>query len=200
MYAFRLDAADVRIAQRHVSDSEHRGPIRGMLVEENGTIAATDGHTLFACAPDPAVNCNTPPRAMILRFAKAIPTWATWIDITPSETRTDAPIVATCSNARGKQAELIVHELAGPFPQWRQVVPRALEVTAPLPPINPALLERFSYGQTARVLCVAQRNPEAAILVHMPTARYLGLIMPMRVRDDFAHVGHVADWAVAHAA
>lgn len=41
------DIAAFRVAQGFVSKDEHRWPLRGVLIEPNGTIVATDGKILF---------------------------------------------------------------------------------------------------------------------------------------------------------
>lgn len=185
MRTLTIAAPDLRALRPFCSRDVSRGAITGILIERSGVAVATDGHTLMAAAPmtepNPHSDYTRPHRDVVLQFEKPIPTWAEWVtldidDDAPKDTR--AYVVRFFSARKDAIGSCV--ELAGPFPNWRQVIPRDDELcgTAPTPLLNGTYVERFSVG-SGRVHLVAQSNPSRAVAVFPEEPRYFGLIMPV---------------------
>ena len=184
MSNFTVSAASLRDARPFTSTQESRPILNGILIESTGTIVATDGHTMLVQAGGTADAETAPARDVIIRLDKAIPKWAEFVHIeipdSPAANCADVPLVLKVTSGKGKVDYITAAEVAGPFPNWRQVLPRTASATAPLPPVNPALLDRFAIEGCGAIRMFADDNPSRPVRVAFDgRPKCIGILMPM---------------------
>lgn len=187
-FSLDLNAADVRHAMKFASRDLWRPMLRGVLIEPSGVMVATNGHILMAITPE--TGGPRPPREVVLSF-KAVPKSCTSIlvDI-PAEPSARPLVCEFLSVAKKKFSPTIrsfglVDEIAGKFPNWRNVVPKQedLHEGMPIPTVNGEYVERFRSGVNGGIRLCAQRKPDSAIVVTCMNPRYFGVLMPLRNVD-----------------
>lgn len=190
-FHFTVSAAALRDLRPFTSTDESRPILNGILIESTGAMCATNGHVMLARAPEHPDAMRPPARDVIVRLSKAIPKWAEFAEISdvpdvPSVAFQEAPLVVKVWNDRGKVDYIPATEVAGPFPNWRAVMPRQASASAPLPPVDPRLLERFAVEGCEAVRFFADENPGRAVLVAFDgRPEYVGILMP-RVSNHWA--------------
>lgn len=183
-FTFTVSAAALRNLRPFASTEESRPIINGILIERTGAMCATSGHVMLA--REHAHGETSPARDLIVRLHKAIPKWAEYADISnvpdvPDASFQDTEIVVKVWNAKGKVDYIPASEVAGPFPNWRAVLPRNASISAPLPPVDPRLLERFAIEECETVRFFADENPGRPVRVAFGGyPGYVGVLMPMR--------------------
>ncbi len=146
---------------------------------------------MLARAPEHLDAMRPPARDVIVRLSKAVPKWAEVAEISdvpdmPPVSGSDAPLMVKVSNAKGKVEYITAVEVAGPFPIWRNVMPRYASATAPLPPVDPKLLERFAVEGCQAVRFFADANSPATRAVRVAfegRSEYVGILMPTRSKE-----------------
>lgn len=187
-FAFTVSASALRDLRPFTSTEESRPILNGILIEHTGAMCATGGHVMLARAPEHSDTMRPPARDVIVRLSKAVPKWADVAEISdvrdmPLVSVFDAPLLVKVSNAKGKVEYITAVEVAGPFPNWRNVMPRHASATAPLPPVDPKLLERFAVEGCRAVRFFADANsPEtrAVRVAFEGRPEYVGVLMPRR--------------------
>lgn len=183
-FHFTVSAAALRDLRPFASTEESRPILNGILVESTGAMCATNGHVMLARAPEHPDTMRPPIRDVVVRLSKAVPKWAEFADISdvpdvPSVSFQDAPLVVKVWNAKGKVDYIPASEVAGPFPNWRAVMPRNASAGAPLPPVDPRSLERFAVEGCQAVRFFADASATRAVLVAFDgRPEYVGILMP----------------------
>lgn len=206
---FTVRADAWRRVAPHVSKEESRPVLNGVLVETTGIVCATNGATMGAFAhacPDAE---DRPERDVIVSLDKAPPAKCGTITFHPSGI---ASFVSEGGSVEIGRATW--HEIEGPFPSWRRVMPRELPALpgtstngradfAPvaLPAVAPGALSRFILAADTkiddrRLLCFPDANPNRAITVRVwGVPEFVGLLMPCMTPDALPALTTVPAWA-----
>jgi hypothetical protein len=158
-------------------------------------IVATNGKTLVSYAH--AVSGVT--RPIIVAFPKLAAKGDTLEFTMPAE-NDNTPIVARVLTDRGMEIErVILREVEGPFPNWRNVFPASDAKPIPAVGVDPELLARFYVKGSKELESIVLEffSPESAIRVTYPKRpEVAGLIMPVRVTitPDTGWVMRSAAW------
>jgi hypothetical protein len=189
-----LSVRALRYVLPHVSTESSRPILGGVLLEPCGVIVATNGKTLVAHAH--AVSGVT--RPLILAFPKIAAKGDT-LEFTMPEADSSSPIVARVLASSGMELErIILREVEGPFPNWRNVFPASDAKPVPSIGVDPELIARFHMkGKSLESIALEFFAPESAIRVTYPkNDDVAGLIMPVRVNEtpDTGWVMRSAAW------
>lgn len=187
-FAFTVSASALRDLRPFTSTEESRPILNGILIETSGAMCATNGHVMLAVGPNAASVAPAPARDVILRLDKPVPKWAEFVDVpnvpdVPDSNYADVPLVLKVSNSKGKVDYIPAAEVAGPFPTWRNVMPRQASATAPLPSVDPNLLQRFAVEGCPAVRFFADANSPESRAVRVAfegRPEYVGVLMPRR--------------------
>lgn len=190
-----LSVRALRYVLPHVSTEASRPILNGVLLEPAGVIVATNGKTLVAHK----FAYSGVTRPIILAFPK-IAAKADTLAFTMPETDIPSPIVARVLAASGMELErIILREVEGPFPNWRNVFPASDAKPVPSIGVDPELVARF-YVKGAKSLESIALDffaPGSAIRVSYPkNDDVAGLIMPVRIpiTPDTGWVVRSAAW------
>jgi hypothetical protein len=190
-----LSVRALRYVLPHIGTEASRPTLHGVLLEPSGVIVATGGKTLVAHAH--AVSGVT--RSIILEFPK-LPAKADTLEFTMPEADSSSPIVARVLASSGMELErIILREVEGPFPNWRNVFPASDAKPIPSVGVDPELLSRFYVKGSKELEAISLEffHAESAIRVTYPKRpEVAGLIMPVRVLDtpDTGWVMRSAAW------
>ena len=187
-FAFTVSASALRDLRPFTSTEESRPILNGILIETSGAMCATGGHVMLAVGPNAASVAPAPARDVIIRLDKAVPKWAEFVDVpdvpdVPDSSYADVPLVLKVTNSKGKVDYIPAAEVAGPFPNWRNVMPRYASATAPLPSVDPNLLQRFTVEGCPAVRFFADANSPESRAVRVAfegRPEYVGVLMPRR--------------------
>lgn len=185
-FAFTVSASALRDLRPFTSTDASRPILNGILIETSGALCATNGHVMLAVGPDAAGIAPAPARNVIIRLDKPVPKWAEFVDVpnvpdVPDSNYADVPLVLKVSNSKGKVDYIPATEVAGPFPNWRGVLPHQASATAPLPAVDPNLLQRFAVEGCEVVRFFAGATDTSAIRVCFENRpEYVGVLMPRR--------------------
>lgn len=196
--------AEALLAASHFATKEESRPIlQGILIEKagpNACVVGTDGHTMLAYCygRDGDVKDNGPETDLILvadwRRLKVksltVPAACFRRGVGPGEWQ----ILTYGRN--GAENILNAREVEGPYPQWRQVMPREDELGGAIGAIelNLGLAARFakSFGERANLTFLG--DPKRALVVRNGNEpNMLGLWMPKQL-DDRVN-GSLPGWA-----
>jgi len=201
MAKYTFPASYYRDAFPFASDDATRPRFAGVLYSADGTIVATDGHTLLAAQPY-AADRVAPPRDMIIPPSKAMfvackaekrgwPKFvvidqpdrairAITIDVVLAETAADA-LEPAARSVFTLRAELLDVE----FVRWRAIVPTMPEKAAACAPaFNSRYLARF--GGVARneaLRVIPGRDERSAAFVDLGRDDAFGILMPIYHAD-----------------
>ena len=179
----------------HVSTEASRPVLNGVLLEPAGVVVATNGKTL--AAHKFAVSGVT--RPIILAFPK-LPAKAATLEFAMPDRIDIAPIVARVLAASGLELDrVILREVEGPFPAWRNVFPASDAKPIPAICIDPELVARFVVkgGKALESVLLEFFEPQSAVRVtYANNADFAGLIMPIRINftTDTSWVSRSAAW------
>jgi len=185
-FSFTVSASALRDVRPFASTDASRPILNGILIETSGALCATNGHVMLAIGPDAAEVAPAPARNVIIRLDKPVPKWAEFVDVpnvpdVPDSSYADVPLVLKVSNSKGKVDYIPAAEVSGPLPNWRSVMPRNASATAPLPPVDPNLLQRFAVEGCGVVRFFAGASETSAVRVAFEDRpEYIGLLMPKR--------------------
>ena len=208
MFTVTVSAAALRRVSAFVSSEAFRPVLHGVLLEPSGILVATDGYTMLvernAIVIDPDAPA-IPSRPVLLRVpASLLRGKVHTITFTVTEY---APEYAVEIQAESRfsngmtAAKVFTEELAGPFPNWRQVLPAGQRPDANVPTLDARLLGRFSFNGKDRtpVTLTAGANDGAAVLVSFSSLLpdTFGLIMPCQGNEPA--VREVPAWVKATA-
>lgn len=186
-FTFTVSAAALRNIRPFTSTEASRPVLNGILIESTGAMVATNGHILLARAPGHSDVEVPPARDVIVRLNKAAPKWARWAtvaDVDDVPTYNDVSLVVKMWDDKGKVDYIPATEIPGPFPAWRNAIPRDASAGAPLPPVDPRHLDRFAVEGCETVRFFAGENPERAVRVAFAGyPKYVGLLMPRRTDE-----------------
>lgn len=190
---FTLDARAVVNVSRHTSNDTTRPQLDRVLLEESGTLVATNGHSLIAwrnasVSPDDApvtpqatgYTIAIPPA--VLKACKHKSARAVTFDV--------AGQMATILRERGGIGERIfldanTIDTAADYPLWRRVLPPTGDDAPQLPPaLDTELLGAFTltpdYGSQARHFPTwTPCGNRAGIIRYARTSDVFGLLMPL---------------------
>ena len=189
-----LSVRALRYVLPHVSTEASRPTLGGVLLEPAGVIVATNGKTLVAHK----AACSGVTRPIILAFPKIAAKGHTLSFAMPDTT--GGPIVARVFSERGPEIEtIILREVEGPFPNWRNVFPASDAKPVPSIGVDPGLVARFYVKGAKSLESIALEffAPESAIRVTYPkNDDVAGLIMPVRIpiTPDTGWVARSAAW------
>ena len=179
----------------HVSTEASRPILNGVFLEPAGVVVATNGRTLAAHK----FAASGVTRPVILAFPK-LPAKAATLEFPMPENGDSTPIVARVLSASGLELDrVILREVEGPFPTWRNVFPASDAKPIPAIGIDPELVARFTVkgGKALEPVALEFFHAESAVRVTYPNnADFAGLIMPIRVNvtPDTGWVARSAAW------
>jgi hypothetical protein len=190
MTTITIAADALRLALPHTSTEESRPILNALCVEAGGEIIATNGHTLAAipAAATFGEDGDAPTGDVLIRFHKPREAMAKKVE-SVSFTSDGTPARGVLVTLHGKYGAVIGHTLAdiveGPFPQWRQVIPREdrREAVGGLG-INPDVVERFAAWGTLSLTFHGERN--AVVVRSHANEHAVGLLMPATYRETLA--------------
>jgi len=182
-FSFTIPAVSLRNVRPFTSTEESRPILNGILIESTGALCATNGHVMLAVAPGADGTTSAPARDVIIRLSKAVPKWAEFAEFAdvpdaPAANYADVPLVVRVSNGKGKVDYIPAVEVAGPFPNWRAAMPRHVSATAPLPPVDPGLLDRFAIEGCNTIRFYAENMSRAVRVAFSDRPGYVGVLMP----------------------
>lgn len=178
---FTVSAETLRHVRPFCSNDANRPVLGGVCIETTGVVAATNGHRLLAVAPlDDGY--QTPAADVVVRLPKAAPSWAIAAHFDIPDDATDGTLGTVTYVGTKKQDVHPAVFVAGPYPYWRQTVPREVARNHAMPPINGEYLADFAACANAgSVWVLPDVRPERAMRVEMQNRpNYLGVLMPMR--------------------
>jgi DNA polymerase III sliding clamp (beta) subunit (PCNA family) len=183
----------------HVSVEASRPILNGVLLEPAGVVVATNGRTLAAHK----FAASGVTRPVILAFPK-LPAKAATLEFPMPENGDSTPIVARVLSASGLELDrVIIREVEGPFPAWRNVFPASDAKPIPAIGIDPELVARFAVKNgtgknhllTTEPVAFEFFHAESAVRVTYPkNDDFAGLIMPTRL-TVMRYTGWVARFA-----
>ena len=195
MSTVTLSVRALRYVLPHVSTEASRPILNGVLLEPAGVIVATNGKTLAAHK----TACSGVTRPIILALPK-IAAKADTLEFAMPDADSSNPIVARVIAYNGMELErIILREVEGPFPSWRNVFPASDAKPVPSIGVDPELVARFYVKGAKSLESIALEffAPESAIRVTYPkNDNVAGLIMPVRipVTPDTGWVSRSAAW------
>jgi len=197
MAEYTFPAQCYRDAFPFVSYDPTRTTIGGVLLAADGTIVATDGHTLLAMQLD-AANHVAPPRDVIIPAHKALFTackaekrgMTKYVvidrpDPTSRAVTIDVVHAATAADALAPGATVMftlrTELLYGDYPRWREIVPAVPEqALACAPSFDTHYLAKFGGIAQDGVLRVIPASDErSAAFVYLGRDDAFGVIMPI---------------------
>lgn len=190
-----LSVPALRSVLPHVSTEASRPILNGVLLEPAGVVVATNGKTLAAHR----FAASGVTRPTILAFPK-LPAKADTLEFAMPMVYSREPIVARVLAASGLELDrVILREVEGPFPPWRNVFPASDAKPIPAIGIDPELVARFAVkgGKALEPVALEFFHAESAVRVTYPNnADFAGLIMPIRltVTPDTGWVARSAAW------
>ena len=190
-----LSVPAIRFVLPHISTEASRPILNGVLLEPAGVVVATNGKTL--AAHKFAVSGVT--RPIILAFPK-LPAKAATLEFAMPPVDSREPIMARVLAASGLELDrVILREVEGPFPNWRNVFPASDAKPIPAIGIDPDLVARFVVKGAKELEPVLLEffDAQSAVRVTCPNnADFAGLIMPIRltVTPDTGWVARSAAW------
>jgi hypothetical protein len=178
---FTVAAESLRHVRPFASTDASRPILNAICLESTGVIVATNGHRLLAIAPVGEYE-GAPPVDVLVRLPKAVPTWAEHAAIDVPDDATDGAMgTVTYLNNRGKQDVHPCVYVEGPYPTWRNVLPRVASRSNVLPPINGEYVGDFAAcASKGNIFFAPDANMSRAIRVEMAgRPNYVGVLMPL---------------------
>lgn len=179
---FTTNAETLRLVRPFASTEASRPILNGVCIESTGVIVATNGHRLLAVAP---IDASEPPTAdTIVRLPKAVPSWADTAVFDMPDGATDGTMGTVTYWGKKKTDVHPAVYVEGPYPHWRNVLPREVARNHPMPPVNGEYLSDFAAcDQSGRgeVWIAPDVHIGRAMRVEVAgRPNYVGLLMPMR--------------------
>jgi len=191
----RIAAGVLGFAAEFVSKEETRYYLNGVYIELTGTgvvAVATDGHRLIAIYDEngfierPAIIRAKP--SDLVRFRSKHD--AVLAADTIGEHVTSKPILATLRPTKGNIEDVLLDEIDGSFPEWRNVFPVDFPKGGVLPAFQGKYLSAFDGlarvgGFCGGIRVIARGEAEPAVVLPVAGSAWLwvGVLMPIRGDD-----------------
>jgi hypothetical protein len=198
MPTITIAADTLRLALPHLSTEASRPILNALCVESTGVIVATNGHTLAAipAAATWSEDDDAPASDVLIRFHKPREAMARKVEAVrfDSDGTPQAGVVVTLLGTCGTVIGAALADIVdGPFPDWRQVVPREekREAVSHIG-MNPDVLARFDSWGTMSLTFHGERT---GVVIRSSTNEHaIGLLMPATYRADLV-VSDIPMWA-----